>query len=78
VARVAWLLGIASIGRAAAGRPEFGGGAWGELIDRVIVGNRIRARDQRVVRRRQTPRQPGRRDPVSEGPASGAAIENRA
>ena len=76
--RAAWVLGIASRGRAAAGMTGFGGGAWGEFIDRGIVWHRIRARDQRMVRRRKRPRQPGRRGPVSEGPAGGAVIENRA
>jgi peptide methionine sulfoxide reductase MsrB len=42
--------------------------ACGEIIDRVIVRNRIRARDQRCVRRLNKSRQPVRMMP---------AIENR-
>ena len=42
--------------------------ACGEIIDRVIVRNRIRARDQRCVRRLKKSRQPVRMMP---------AIENR-
>jgi len=66
------------MGRAAGGRTVFVGGACGELIDRGIVWYRIRARDQRVVRRRKRPRQPGHSGPVSDGLAGGACIENRA
>jgi hypothetical protein len=38
--------------------------ACGEIIDRVIVGNRIRARNQRFVRRLEKPRQPVRMRPA--------------
>lgn len=37
--------------------------AYGEIIDRVIVRNRIRARDQRFVRRLKKSRQPVRTVP---------------
>lgn len=36
----------------------------GEIIDLVIVQNRIRLRDQRCVRRQKKPRQPVRMVPV--------------
>ena len=38
--------------------------ACGEIIDRVIVRNRIRARDERCVRRLKKPRQPVRTAPA--------------
>jgi hypothetical protein len=37
--------------------------ACGEIVDQVIVRNRIRAKDQRFVRRQKKPRQPVLRIP---------------
>jgi hypothetical protein len=38
--------------------------ACGEIVDQVIVRNRIRAKDQRFVRRQKKPRQPVLRVPA--------------
>jgi hypothetical protein len=38
--------------------------ACGEIVDQVIVRNRIRAKDQRCVRRLKKPRQPVRTAPA--------------
>jgi hypothetical protein len=51
--------------------------ACGEIIDLVIVQNRIRMKDQRFVRRERKPRQSVRRVPAFSWPAHGVFMENR-
>ena len=51
--------------------------ACGEIIDLVIVQNRLRERGQRFVRREKRFRQPVHAIPAFEWPVSRAFIENR-
>lgn len=51
--------------------------ACGEIIDQVIVLNRIRARDQRYVRRQRKPRQAVLRSQVFLRPGCGTFIKVR-
>ena len=67
----------------ASGNEHDGVRAWrcvacGEIIDLVIVQNRLRERGQRFVRREKRLRQPVRAIPAFEWPASRAFIEDRA
>jgi hypothetical protein len=55
------------VGASGSGHVSFRGWrcvACGEIVDRVIVWNRVRVRDQRFVKRLKEPRQPVRTVPA--------------